>query len=176
MVCCGPGLKGGEFGEPVRDPVPRINVGAKFVVAAVEVLNEGVPCADRFRRAQPLRPRIGRSRDFRRSLPDLAFHRRDSPVELADRLRTESFNQRRSHPASLTAVLARVDRAALVLTARPAAARQVAVHHGRGVEPAVPLGGERDAAPLARRRSSSVATVSTGNGVFVGKQTSGNTR
>jgi|SRR6185437_13636676 hypothetical protein len=79
MVCCGPGLKGGEFGEPVRDPVPRINVGAKFVVAAVEVLNEGVPCADRFRRAQPLRPRIGRSRDFRRSLPDLALHRRDSP-------------------------------------------------------------------------------------------------
>jgi hypothetical protein len=34
---------GGEFGEAVRDPVPRINVGAKFVVAAVEVLNEGVP-------------------------------------------------------------------------------------------------------------------------------------
>jgi hypothetical protein len=33
---------GGEFGEAVRDPVPRINVGAKFVVAAVEVLNEGV--------------------------------------------------------------------------------------------------------------------------------------
>jgi hypothetical protein len=57
---------GGEFGEAVRDPVPRINVGAKFVVAAVEVLNEGVPCADHFRRAQPLRPRIGRSRDFRR--------------------------------------------------------------------------------------------------------------
>jgi len=53
MVCCGPGLKGGEFGEPVRDPVPRINVGAKFVVAAVEVLHEGVPCADRSRRAQP---------------------------------------------------------------------------------------------------------------------------
>jgi hypothetical protein len=44
---------GGEFGEAVRDPVPRINVGAKFVVAAVEVLNEGVPCADHFRRAQP---------------------------------------------------------------------------------------------------------------------------
>ena len=43
---------GSEFGEGVRDPVPRIDVGAKFVVAAVEVLNEGVPCADHSGRAQ----------------------------------------------------------------------------------------------------------------------------
>jgi hypothetical protein len=43
---------GGEFGEDLRDPVPRIDVGAKFVVAAVEVLNEGVSCADHSRGAQ----------------------------------------------------------------------------------------------------------------------------
>jgi len=43
---------GSEFGEGVRDPVPRIDIGAKFVVAAVEVLNEGVPCADHSGRAQ----------------------------------------------------------------------------------------------------------------------------
>jgi len=39
---CGAGLNsGGEFGEGVRDPVPWIDVGANFVVAAVEVLHEG---------------------------------------------------------------------------------------------------------------------------------------
>jgi hypothetical protein len=57
---------GGEFGDGVRDPVPRIDVGAKFVVAAVEVLNKGVPCADHSAQRSCLRPRIGRSRDFRR--------------------------------------------------------------------------------------------------------------
>jgi hypothetical protein len=52
----------GEFGEGVRDSVPWIDVGAQFVVAAVEVLNKGVSCADHFRGAQRLSPRIGRSR------------------------------------------------------------------------------------------------------------------
>jgi hypothetical protein len=47
---------GSEFGEGVRDPVPRIDVGAKFVVAAVEVLNKGVPCADHSGRTQLFEP------------------------------------------------------------------------------------------------------------------------
>jgi hypothetical protein len=46
----------------VRDPVPRIEVGANFVVASVEVLNEGPPCAEvlstRAERSR-LSPRIG---------------------------------------------------------------------------------------------------------------------
>ncbi len=36
----------GEFGEGVRDPMPRIDVGGQFVVAAVEILDEGMSCAD----------------------------------------------------------------------------------------------------------------------------------
>ena len=48
---------GGEFGEGVRNPVPRIDdVGAKFVVATVEVLNQAVSCTDYLRRAQPFEP------------------------------------------------------------------------------------------------------------------------
>jgi hypothetical protein len=62
---------GSEFGEGMRDPVPRIDVGAKFVVAAVEVLNEGVPCADHSSRAQLFEPAavvgISGGRDLLRS-------------------------------------------------------------------------------------------------------------
>jgi hypothetical protein len=47
--------------------VPRIDVGANFVVAAVEVLNEGVPC--------------GRSRDFQAAV--ICFDR-IVPVLLGD--------------------------------------------------------------------------------------------
>jgi hypothetical protein len=43
----------GEFGEGVWDPVPRIDIKAEFVVAAVEVLDEGACCADHSGRAQP---------------------------------------------------------------------------------------------------------------------------
>jgi hypothetical protein len=31
-----------EFGEGVRDPMPRIDVGSQFVMTALEILNEGV--------------------------------------------------------------------------------------------------------------------------------------
>ena len=48
---------GGEFGDGVQDPVPRIgDVGAKFVVATVEVVNKAVSCADHLGRAQSLKP------------------------------------------------------------------------------------------------------------------------
>lgn len=43
----------GEFGEGVRNPVLRIDVGGKFVVAATQVLDENVPRADHSDRAQP---------------------------------------------------------------------------------------------------------------------------
>ena len=36
----------GELGEGVRDPMSRIDVGGKFVMAAVEILDEGVSRAD----------------------------------------------------------------------------------------------------------------------------------
>ena len=36
----------GEFGEGFRDPMPWSDVKAEFVMAAVQVLDEGVPCAD----------------------------------------------------------------------------------------------------------------------------------
>ncbi len=35
-----------EFGEGLRDPMPRIDVGAKFVMTAVEILDEGVSGTD----------------------------------------------------------------------------------------------------------------------------------
>ena len=35
-----------EFGEGVRDPMPRIDVGGKFVMTAVEILEKGVSRAD----------------------------------------------------------------------------------------------------------------------------------
>jgi hypothetical protein len=45
---------GDEFGEGLRDPMPWIDAGAKFVMTAVEILDEGVSRADDSRRAQPL--------------------------------------------------------------------------------------------------------------------------
>lgn len=39
----------GEFGEGLRDPMPRIDIKVEFVVAAVEVLDEGVSRADDLR-------------------------------------------------------------------------------------------------------------------------------
>jgi hypothetical protein len=36
----------GEFGEGLRDPMPRIDVGGQFVMTAVEILEEGVSRAD----------------------------------------------------------------------------------------------------------------------------------
>ena len=38
-----------EFDEGLRDPMPRIDVGAKFVMTAVEILDEGVSRADHSR-------------------------------------------------------------------------------------------------------------------------------
>jgi hypothetical protein len=35
-----------EFGEGVRDPMPRIGAGSQFVMTALEILNEDVSCAD----------------------------------------------------------------------------------------------------------------------------------
>jgi hypothetical protein len=54
-----------EFGKGVRDPMPRIDVGGQFVVTAMEVLHKRMPGTDHPCRAQPFRPRMGRSRDFR---------------------------------------------------------------------------------------------------------------
>jgi hypothetical protein len=51
-----------EFGEGLRDPMPRIDVGGKFVMTAVEILEEGVSRAER----SCFNPRMGRSRDFSR--------------------------------------------------------------------------------------------------------------
>ena len=36
----------GEFGEGLPDPMPRVEIKAEFVMAAVEILDEGVSCAD----------------------------------------------------------------------------------------------------------------------------------
>jgi hypothetical protein len=38
-----------EFGEGLRDPMPRIDVGGQFVMTAVEILDEGVSRADHSR-------------------------------------------------------------------------------------------------------------------------------
>lgn len=35
-----------EFGEGVRDPMPRVGINAEFVMAAVKILDEGVSRAD----------------------------------------------------------------------------------------------------------------------------------
>jgi hypothetical protein len=56
----------GKFGECLRDPMPWIDVGARFVVAAVEVLDKGVSSAYHVIERSRLRPRMGRSWDFRR--------------------------------------------------------------------------------------------------------------
>lgn len=36
----------GKCGDSLRDPMPQIDIQAEFVMAAVEVLDEGVSCAD----------------------------------------------------------------------------------------------------------------------------------
>ena len=36
----------GEFGEGLRDPMPRVGIDAEFIVTAVEILDEGVSRAD----------------------------------------------------------------------------------------------------------------------------------
>lgn len=53
----------GEFGEGLRDPVLRVDIKAKFVMAVVEVLDEGCPALITRTERSRLRPRIGRSRD-----------------------------------------------------------------------------------------------------------------
>jgi hypothetical protein len=35
-----------EFGEGARDPMPRVDIKAEFVMAAVEVLDESMSCAE----------------------------------------------------------------------------------------------------------------------------------
>lgn len=35
-----------EFGEGLRDPMPRIDVGGQFVMTTVEILDKGVSRAD----------------------------------------------------------------------------------------------------------------------------------
>jgi hypothetical protein len=53
----------GKFGEGVRDPMPRIDVGGQFVMTTVEILEKGlITRAER----RHFNPRIGRSRDFSR--------------------------------------------------------------------------------------------------------------
>jgi hypothetical protein len=44
-----------EFGESFGDPVPRIDVGGEFIVAAVKILDEGVSNADHSGGAQPFK-------------------------------------------------------------------------------------------------------------------------
>jgi hypothetical protein len=43
---CYRGKLKGEFGEDFRYPMPRIDIKTEFVVAAVEILDECVSCAD----------------------------------------------------------------------------------------------------------------------------------
>ena len=45
----------GEFGEGRGEPMVRVEVKGEFVVAAAEVLDEGVPRTDHSRRAQPFK-------------------------------------------------------------------------------------------------------------------------
>ena len=45
----------GEFGDGLRDPMPRVDINAEFVMSAVGVLDEGVSCADHFGRAHPFK-------------------------------------------------------------------------------------------------------------------------
>jgi len=58
---------GGELVEGVADPVAGGDVGGEFVVAAAQILDEGVPGGDDPRAERwRFRPRIGRSRAFSR--------------------------------------------------------------------------------------------------------------
>ena len=56
----------GEFGEGFRDPMPWSDVKAEFVMAAVQVLDEGLPCADHSGGAKSFQATHGRSRAFSR--------------------------------------------------------------------------------------------------------------
>jgi hypothetical protein len=55
-----------QLGERSREPMPRVNVGGKFVVAAANVLDKGMADADHPYGTDCLRPRIGRGRAFNR--------------------------------------------------------------------------------------------------------------
>ena len=39
----------GEFGKDRRKPMPRVDIDAELVVAAADILDEGMPCADHSR-------------------------------------------------------------------------------------------------------------------------------
>ena len=56
----------GEFAEDGREPISSVDIHAEFVVSAIEILHERVPGTGHPRLAISLRPRIGRSRAFRR--------------------------------------------------------------------------------------------------------------
>jgi hypothetical protein len=55
----------GKFGERCWDPVVQLKVDGQSVVTAVQVLDQCMRLIIRAERSG-LRPRIGRSRDFRR--------------------------------------------------------------------------------------------------------------
>jgi hypothetical protein len=55
-----------EFGEGLRDPMPRIDVGAKLVMTAVEIWTKACPALITRAERSRFNPRIGRSGDFRR--------------------------------------------------------------------------------------------------------------
>jgi hypothetical protein len=56
----------GAFGEDRCELMPWVNIYAEFIVAVTEVLHERVSGTDHPCRAESFRPRIGRSRAFRR--------------------------------------------------------------------------------------------------------------
>ena len=56
----------GEFGEGRREPTLWVEFHAEFVVAAADVLDEGVAGTDHAGERSRLRPRIGLSRDSSR--------------------------------------------------------------------------------------------------------------
>jgi len=56
----------GEFGEGSPDLMPWIDIKAKFVMAALEILYEGVSALMTHAERNCFNPRMGRSRDFRR--------------------------------------------------------------------------------------------------------------
>jgi hypothetical protein len=56
----------GEFGEGRRELICRVGIRAEFVVAATDVLDEGVSSVDHSDRAQLVEARIGRNRALSR--------------------------------------------------------------------------------------------------------------
>lgn len=78
----------GEFRERLRDPVTRIDIKAEFAMAAVQVLDKGMPCADYSGGAQPFqtayRPQPGSwtpagARSTSRPIPGSRHPARHSP-------------------------------------------------------------------------------------------------